>query len=101
MIHEHQIERIKGRFFTPEELEKEASLHKLVRDVRDEIREKVREHFRKTDQEFTYLRQITDNYGILVRVAKDKESGKLYYFYYFKHRIPYREYYFYKEEEEA
>ena len=100
MIHEHQIEKIKGRFFTREELEKDVNLHSLVKRVKEEISDKVKEHFNRTDQEFSYLQQVTDNYGILVRVVKDKESGKLYYFYYFKHRIPYREYYFYKEEEE-
>ncbi|HIQ31277.1 MAG TPA: hypothetical protein EYH49_03825 [Aquifex aeolicus] len=100
MIHEHYIEKVKGKFFTGEELKKELNLYSLLKDVKEEIRESLREHFRRTDQEFVYVRQVTDNYGILVRVAKDKESGRLYYFYYFKHRIPYREYYFYKEEEE-
>ncbi len=100
MIHEHYIEKVKGKFFSKEELRKDLNLYKLVQSIKDEIREKVREHFRKTDREFNYLQQITDNYGILVRVVKDKETGRLYYFYYFKHRIPYREYYFYKEEEE-
>lgn len=100
MIHEHLIEKVKGKFFSEEDLKKEINLYNLVKRVKEEIRNSVREHFRKTDQEFSYLQQVTDNYGILVRVVKDKESGKLYYFYYFKHRIPYREYYFYKEEEE-
>jgi len=101
MIHEHYIERIKGKLFTQEELEREVGLYSLLRRVKEEIKEKVREHFRTTDRELTYVQQVTDNYGIMVRVVKDKESGKLYYFYYFKHRIPYREYYFYKEEEEV
>ncbi|EDP76080.1 hypothetical protein [Hydrogenivirga sp. 128-5-R1-1] len=100
MIHEHQIEKLKGRFFTEEELKREVKLHSLVRDIRKEIEEAVREHFSKTDQEFNHLQQVSDNYGILVRVVRDKDTGRLYYFYYFKHRIPYREYYFYKEEEE-
>ncbi len=100
MIHEHQIERIKGKFFTEEELKREVKLYSLIRDIKREIKEDVKRHFEKTDQEFSYLQQVSDNYGILVRVVKDKETGRLYYFYYFKHRIPYREYYFYKEEEE-
>ncbi len=100
MIHEHQIERLKGRFFTEEDLRKEVALYEIVKDIAEKIKESVREHFRRTDQEFTYVEQITDNYGIMVRVAKDKETGKLFYFYYFKHRVPYREYYFYKEERE-
>ncbi len=100
MIHEHQIEKIKGKFFTEEELRRDINLFKLVKDIKDRIRDDVEKHFRKTDQEFNYLQQVTDNYGILVRVVRDKETGRLYYFYYFKHRIPYREYYFYKEEEE-
>ncbi len=100
MIHEHQIERIKGKFFTEEELRKEIALYNLVEDIRRKIKDQVEDHFRRTDQEFTYVEQITDNYGIMVRVVRDKESGKFFYFYYFKHRIPYREYYFYKEERE-
>ncbi len=100
MIHEHQIERIKGKFFTEEELKREVKLYSLIRDIKREIKEDVKRHFEKTDQEFSYLQQVSDNYGILVRVVKDKETGRLYYFYYFKHRIPYREYYFYKEEAE-
>jgi len=100
MIHEHQIEKLKGKFFTEEELRREVKLHNLLKDIKQEIREAVKEHFRNTDQEFNYLQQVSDNYGILVRVVRDKDTGRLYYFYYFKHRIPYREYYFYKEEEE-
>ncbi len=99
MIHEHYIEKIKGKLFTEEELHKDVNLHKLVSSIKDKIRDEVKEHFRTTDKEFNYLQQITDNYGVLVRVVKDKETGRLLYFYYFKHRIPYREYYFYKEEE--
>ncbi|RLJ70937.1 hypothetical protein BCF55_1225 [Hydrogenivirga caldilitoris] len=101
MIHEHQIEKLKGKFFTEEELKREVKLYSIVQDIKRDIRELIKEHFKKTDQEFNYVQQVSDNYGILVRVTKDKETGKLYYFYYFKHRIPYREYYFYKEEEEA
>ena len=100
MIHEHQIEKIKGRFFTEEELKREVKLYNLIKDIKKEIREEVKRHFESSDHEFNYLQQVSDNYGILVRVVKDKETGRLYYFYYFKHRIPYREYYFYKEEEE-
>ncbi len=100
MIHEHQIEKIKGRLLSKEEVERDVNLSNLIRNVKEEIKDKLREHFSKTDKEFTYIKQITDNYAIMVRVAKDKETGRLYYFYYFKHRIPYREYYFYKEEEE-
>ncbi|MDQ7037616.1 MAG: hypothetical protein Q9N26_00245 [Aquificota bacterium] len=100
MIHEHQIEKLKGRFFTEEDLKKEVALYDLVRNIREKIRDRVLDHFSRTDQEFTYLEQITDNYGIMVRVARDKETGRYFYFYYFKHRIPYREYYFYKEERE-
>ncbi|GEM_PF-2160524 len=100
MIHEHQIEKLKGRFFTEEDLKKEVALYDLVNGIREKIRDRVIDHFRRTDQEFTYLEQVTDNYGIMVRVARDKETGRYFYFYYFKHRIPYREYYFYKEERE-
>jgi len=100
MLHEHQIEKIKGKVFTKEEIERDVNLRNLVRDIKREIKETVREHFKKTDQEFNYIQQVTDNYGILVRVVRDKETGLLFYFYYFKHRTPYREYYFYKEEEE-
>ncbi|WP_457600045.1 hypothetical protein [Hydrogenivirga sp.] len=100
MIHEHQIEKLKGRFFTEEELRREVKLYSLVKDIRKEIEGLVKDHFKKADHEFNYLQQVSDNYGILVRVVKDKETGRLYYFYYFKHRIPYREYYFYKEEGE-
>ncbi len=101
MIHEHQIEKLRGKFFTREELEKELALAELVKSIKSRIREEVREHFSKTDQDFTYIEQVSDNWGIMVRVSRDKERDMLYYFYYFKHRIPYREYYFYKEEEEV
>ncbi len=98
MIHEHQIEKLRGRLFTKEELEKEANLATLIAGIREKIDDKVKQHFEKTDQDFTYVEQVTDNWGILVRVSRDKDRERLYYFYYFKHRTPYREYYFYKEE---
>ncbi len=100
MIHEHQIEKLRGKFFSKEELEKELALSNLVKNIREKVRGDVLEHFEKTDQDYTYIEQISDNWGILLRVSRDKEREKLYYFYYFKHRTPYREYYFYKEEEE-
>jgi len=98
MIHEHQIEKLRGRFFKKEELEKEANLATLVSSIREKIEEEVRDHFSRSDQDYTHVEQVTDNWGIMVRVSKDKERERLYYFYYFKHRTPYREYYFYKEE---
>ncbi len=99
MIHELFIEKVKGRVFSKEELEKNIELKELVRNVRRKVREDIRKHFSKSDREFLFIEQLTDNYGIMLRVVKDKEKDKLYYFYYFKHRIPYREYFFYEEEE--
>ncbi len=101
MIHERFIEKIKGKVFSEEELRKSVELNKLVERVRKKVRPEVVEHFSKSNREFVYLEQLTDNYGLMLRVVKDRERDRLYYFYYFKHRIPYREYFFYKEEEKV